>query len=93
MQILLKQLLYTRVYDHYRVRRMTVKARQVVRDLFECFFADPRLLPPPAQQRVAALTRRKGTRGQARGVADYIAGMTDRYAILERQRLFDPEIS
>ena len=90
---LLKQLLYTRVYDHYRVRRMTVKARQVVRDLFECFFADPRLLPPPAQQRVAALTRRKGTRGQARGVADYIAGMTDRYAILERQRLFDPEIS
>ena len=76
----LKQFLLRELYRHYRVCRMTGKARQIVRSLFEAFLSDPRLLPPEC--------RREGHDSQARAIADYIAGMTDRYAMLEHRRLF-----
>jgi len=81
----LKGFLRTHLYRHYRVLRMTSKARRVIGDLFNAFREDPRLLPP--QFSTAAETER------ARSVADYIAGMTDRYAIREHRRLFAVEES
>jgi dGTPase len=86
----LKRYLRQEVYKHYRVLRMTTKACKVVQDLFAAFFSTPELMPVE-HQRIAHLKRDKaGTNGLARAVADYIAGMTDRYAILEHQRVFDP---
>ncbi len=86
----LKRFLRERVYRHHRVLRMTSKARRVLEALFSAFMADARLLP---EDYCAAATRAEsadGPKGRARTVADYIAGMTDRYAILEHRRLFDP---
>lgn len=76
----LKKFLYANLYRHYQVCRMTAKARQVVSDLFDAFLDDPRLLPPQFQS--ASVAQRP------RMVADYIAGMTDRYAMREHRRLF-----
>jgi dGTPase len=76
----LKQFLRLNLYQHHQVARMTNKARRIVADLFEAFTVEPRLLPP--QYHVQAKT------DLARTVADYIAGMTDRYAIREHRRLF-----
>jgi dGTPase len=86
----LKTFLREHVYRHYKVRRMTSKARRVVRALFDVFFHDPTLMPEEHQESGTRLERAQGTAGRARAVADYIAGMTDRYAILEHRRLFDP---
>ncbi len=86
----LKRFLRSELYRHYRVHRMSVKALRVIRELFEAFFTDSRLLPREAQQQVAELRARDGESGQARAVADYIAGMTDRYAIKEHQRVYNP---
>ncbi len=86
----LKTFLRERVYKHYKVRRMTAKARRVIRELFDAFFADPTLMPDEHQATGARLESVQGAAGRARAVADYIAGMTDRYAILEHRRLFDP---
>jgi dGTPase len=83
----LKTFLRARLYRHYKVQRMTSKARRVVRQLFEAFFGDPGLMPGRGS---GAREAAPGPVGRARAVADYIAGMTDRYAILEHQRLFDP---
>jgi dGTPase len=86
----LKQFLRERVYRHHRVLRMTSKARRVLENLFEAFMGDARLMPEEywlAASRAEAAT---GPSGRARIVADYVAGMTDRYAILEERRLFDP---
>ncbi|MHB1359300.1 MAG: deoxyguanosinetriphosphate triphosphohydrolase [Rhodocyclaceae bacterium] len=77
----LKTFLRTELYRHYQVVRMTNKARRVVRDLFAAFLAEPRLLPPQYQARGAQ-------EGLPRVIADYIAGMTDRYAMKEHRRLF-----
>jgi dGTPase len=85
----LKIFLREELYKHYKVRRMTAKARRVVRDLFDVFFNDPTLMPDEHEARTR-LELVKGPAGRARAVADYIAGMTDRYAILEHSRLFDP---
>ncbi|WP_432759148.1 deoxyguanosinetriphosphate triphosphohydrolase [Bordetella genomosp. 7] len=76
----LKRFLFDNLYRHYRVMRMTNKARRIVRELFAAFLADPRLLPPDYQ---------RDELEQARAIADYIAGMTDRYAIREHKRLFE----
>ena len=76
----LKAFLRTHLYRHYRVMRMTAKARRIIGDLFDVFIEDPRLLPP--QFNPAAESER------SRSVADYIAGMTDRYAIREHRRIF-----
>ena len=89
-QLKLKQFLNQRVYRHYKVLRMTSKARLVLTRLFDTFVDDPKLMPPEHQESVTQLEGELGATGRARAVADYIAGMTDRYAILEHQRLFDP---
>jgi dGTPase len=89
-QLKLKQFLNERVYRHYKVLRMTSKARLVVTRLFDTFVNDANLMPTEHQESIVRLEGSLGKAGRARAVADYIAGMTDRYAILEHQRLFDP---
>jgi dGTPase len=86
----LKTFLREHVYKHYKVRRMTAKARRVIRELFDVFFNDPTLMPDEHKDTGSRLELTRGPAGRARAVADYIAGMTDRYAILEHRRLFDP---
>ncbi len=86
----LKAFLREKVYKHYKVQRMTSKARRVVRELFDAFFADPWLMPEEHRATAARREAKHGPAGRARAVADYIAGMTDRYAILEHRRLFEP---
>ncbi len=84
----LKRFLRDRLYRHPRVQTMTQRSQRVVRELFETFFADTERLPSEHAERVRRMEREDGARGRARGVADYIAGMTDRYALGEYQRLF-----
>ena len=86
----LKRFLLEHVYRHQRVLRMTMKARRVVQQLFEALAGDIRLLPAEYREAAERAAQRGGETGRLRIVADYIAGMTDRYAILEHQRLFDP---
>jgi dGTPase len=86
----LKRYLRQQVYKHYRVLRMTTKARKVIHSLFAAFFENPDLLPPEHHRTALQLRDKSGPSGLARAVADYIAGMTDRYAILEYERVFDP---
>ena len=81
----LKVFLSKHLYQHYRVARMSNKAKRIVRDLFQTFVADSRLLPPEFQSRAES--------DLPRAIADYIAGMTDRYAIREHRRLFAVEES
>ncbi|MGP1613457.1 MAG: deoxyguanosinetriphosphate triphosphohydrolase, partial [Pollutimonas bauzanensis] len=76
----LKSFLMENLYRHYRVMRMTTKARAIVRELFVAFMNEPRLL--------TSEYRREEPLEQARAIADYIAGMTDRYAIREHRQLF-----
>ncbi len=87
----LKQFLRERVYRHYRVLRMTTKARRVLHELFEVLMKDVALLPPEHRDSAMRAESKDGAHGRARVVADYVAGMTDRYAILEHRRLFYPE--
>ena len=86
----LMQFLRERLYRHYKVLRMTAKARRVLKELFDAFLADTQLMPPEHREAAARGETAQGAAGRARAVADYIAGMTDRYAILEHRRLFDP---
>jgi dGTPase len=86
----LKQFLRDRVYRHHRVLRMTSKAKRVLESLFSAFMTDVRLMPEEHLQTAIRAETLAGPNGRARSVADYIAGMTDRYAILEHRRLFDP---
>lgn len=86
----LMRFLREHVYRHYKVLRMTSKAGRVIGQLFEAFMADIRLMPPEHQELAARGEASQGVGGRARAVADYIAGMTDRYAILEHRRLLDP---
>ena len=90
MNLELKQFLRRNLYRHYRVHRMTSKAGTIIRTLFRAFFDDPQLLPPEQQQRLAKLEQADGDNGRARAIADYLAGMTDRYVIREHQRIFNP---
>jgi dGTPase len=78
---LLKRFLRENLYQHYQVNRMTSKARRIIKELFDAFMQEPRLLPPDYQVPT-------DVQKQARKVADYIAGMTDRYAMREHRRLF-----
>ncbi len=86
----LKRFLRDRLYRHYRVQRMTRKARIVVTDLFRAFMEDPLLLPDEHRATSQRLANEQGDAGRARAVADYVAGMTDRYAISEHERIFVP---
>jgi dGTPase len=81
----LKQFLRTNLYQHYQVNRMTSKARRIVTELFDAFMQEPMLLPPDYQLAGEAADN---AASQARKVSDYIAGMTDRYAMREYRRLF-----
>lgn len=78
----LKRFLRTNLYQHYQVNRMTSKARRIITDLFGIFMSEPQLLPNDYQ------LQNEDIHLQARKVADYIAGMTDRYAMREYRRLF-----
>ena len=84
----LKRFLRANLYRHYRVHRMTLKAGRIVKALFDVFFEDARLLPQAAGDHMAKLEQSDGATGRARAVADYIAGMTDRFAIAEHERIF-----
>jgi dGTPase len=81
----LKSFLYDQLYTHYRVTRMTQKADRIMSALFEVYMAEPKQLPPH-------VVRRAEDAGEsvARAIADYIAGMTDRFALEEYKKLFDP---
>jgi dGTPase len=79
----LKDFLFSKLYRHYRVVRMQVKAEHIVTDLFTAYLAEPLILPDHVQQWIPA-------RCLERTICDYIAGMTDRYAIEEHARLHDP---
>ena len=76
----LKRFLRDQLYRHYRVVRMSTKARRIVTEIFQAYLSDTRLLPPEFQARARE--------NVPRAIADYVAGMTDRYAILEHRRLF-----
>jgi len=79
----MKDFLFQNLYRHYRVIRMQVKAENIIKNLFEAYVAEPAMLPTQFQKLIPA-------KGLQRTVCDYIAGMTDRFAIDEHQRLFDP---
>lgn len=79
----LKDYLYENMYRHYRLVRMQVKAERFVAALFEAYVAEPGMLPTKTQQQLENLP-------VERVVCDYIAGMTDRYALEEWEKLFDP---
>ncbi|HXF84949.1 MAG TPA: deoxyguanosinetriphosphate triphosphohydrolase [Anaerolineales bacterium] len=79
----LKDFLYLHLYRHPRVVRMQVKAERIISDLFNAYRAEPQMLPLPVQAFIEQ-------RGLERTICDYIAGMTDRYAIEEHQKLFNP---
>lgn len=82
-----RRFLYANMYLHYKVKRMKEKGKMVVRDLFAAFLADPMLLPTELQREAGGA----GEEATARVVCDYIAGMTDRYAIEEHRKLFHVE--
>ncbi len=84
----LKKFLRENLYYHHKVYRMTRKAHQVIEALFGAFMDDIRLLPPEHQRYVRKAQLESGKAGQARVISDYVAGMTDRYATGEYQRLF-----
>jgi dGTPase len=79
----LKDFLFAKLYQHHRVIRMQVKAEGIISDLFDAYMKYPLMLPKPIQDGI-------DSKGLPRAICDYIAGMTDRYAIDEHQKLFDP---
>jgi dGTPase len=79
----LKDFLYKNLYCHFRVLRMAVKAERVIADLFRAYHDEPAILPTGMQPAIEK-------RGLERTICDYIAGMTDRFAIEEHRKLFDP---
>ncbi len=81
----LKDFLYHYLYQHFQVVRMQVKAERIVEDLFRAYLQTPEILPAEVQGRAR-------THGTERTICDYIAGMTDRYAMQEHGKLFDPQI-
>ena len=81
----LKDFLFTNLYRHYRVQRMAVKADHILTDIHSAYLKDPMILPKHVQEKIK-------TSNQDRTICDYIAGMTDRYAVDEYQKLFDPTI-
>jgi dGTPase len=86
----LRKFLMTRMYRHSHVIRMRSKVARIVRELYAAFTSQYQLLPEPWQKQVIAAGGPADARATARVVADYIAGMTDRYAIKEHEKLFDP---
>jgi dGTPase len=85
----IKDFLFARMYRHWRVNRMTTKARRLTEELFRLLHADPSLLPDDWRARAGEA----GTHRAATVVGDYVAGMTDRYAMDEHRRLTDLSVS
>lgn len=85
----LRAFLFERMYRHYTINRIKIKVERIVKDLFQAFHRNYALLPDNWQMRVKESGGLEDERVRARIVADYIAGMTDRYAIREHERLFD----
>ncbi len=81
----LKDFLYKNMYRQWRVVRMSVKAERIISDLFDAYHKEPTILP----QHIQAIIPE---RGLERTICDYIAGMTDRFAIEEHQKIFDPAV-
>jgi dGTPase len=86
---IIKDFLFARMYRHWRVNRMTTKARRLTEELFRLLHADPSLLPDDWRARAGE----GGTQRAATIVGDYVAGMTDRYAMDEHRRLTDITVS
>lgn len=80
----MKDFLYSKLYRNHRVVRMAVKAERVITDLFNAYHGEPAVLPGHVQDIIEE-------RGLERTICDYIAGMTDRFAVKEHTRLFDPQ--
>ena len=81
----LKDFLYSHLYNHYRVMRMSVKAEKTISDLFNAYLSEPAILPAQYHQTI-------DENGLEQTICYYIAGMTDRFAIDEHQKLFDPSV-
>jgi dGTPase len=79
----LRAFLIENLYHHYRVIRMSNKAKRFIQELFKIYITNPNQLPPHIQKNIPEV-------GVRRVVCDYIAGMTDRYALDEYKKLFDP---
>jgi len=88
----LKRFLRSKLYNHPKVMEVMGEARATLKALFEAYFQDPSRLPPEHQALVARADAEGGTPARARVVADYVAGMTDRFAFTERKRLLDESI-
>jgi dGTPase len=80
----LKDFLFENMYHHHRVYRMQVKAERILEDLFRAYSERTKILPEEVQHRFEKI-------GEARAISDYVAGMTDRFALSEHSRLFDPQ--
>jgi dGTPase len=80
----MKDFLYKNLYRHYRVKRVAVKTERILSDLFNTYMGEPAILPKHIRNRFSE-------RPQERVICDYIAGMTDRFAIQEHHRIFDPD--
>jgi dGTPase len=85
----LRKFLFERMYRHYRVNRTRSQARRVLGEMFELFMAEPETLPPEWSGKAGVGDQAK----RARAVCDYIAGMTDRYAIEEHRKLFSLDLA
>src|SRR5205823_5261685 len=81
----MKTYLYQNMYRNYRVVRMAKKAEHFITSLFQAYMSEPEQLPNSTHERI-----KHGEDPLPRVVCDYIAGMTDRYALQEYQKLFDP---
>jgi len=83
----LKSFLHKNLYQHERVQEMSARAQKVIAELFETFFNQPERLPEKHRHLAQCMLEKEGDHGLARVVADYIAGMTDRYALSQHQQL------
>jgi len=81
----LKDFLFTKMYRHHRVVRMAAKAQKILTELFRAYLLEPAILPEHIRDNFRRF-------GEPRTICDYIAGMTDRFAVEEHKRLFDPEV-
>ena len=88
----LRRFLHARMYRHFRVNRTRSQARRILAELFGLFLSEPDVLPDEWLQRADLKFAQDGEAGRARVVCDYIAGMTDRYAIEEHRKLFNLDI-
>jgi dGTPase len=88
----LREFLHARMYRHFRVNRTRSQARRILAELFALFLREPDVLPDLWRERAQVKFDQDGDAGRARVVCDYIAGMTDRYAIEEHRKLFNLDI-